>query len=401
MMLDGIRVIELAEWVAAPTASVVLGDFGADVIKIERLEGGDAMRGIGQTGTVPVPKDFNQLWELHNRNKRSVALDIKKEEGKEIVYKIAKNVDIFISNFRVPTLEKLGYDYSSISRINPGIIYLMVTGYGTRGPSKNWPGLDETAYWTRAGIMGLLGEPDAPPPVLRGAMGDLPTAIFAVAGIALALYHREKTGLGQQLEVSLLNSGIWAMGIDLQTTIHCKTEIPKVSRKEKINPLYNNYRTKDNRWIMFSMPQSDKYWPGFCEAIGRQDLRVDPRFDTHQNREQNHKVLISILDEVIGEKSVAELRDKFIEAGLVWDVSQTMSEVVNDLDVLRNEYIIEYDHPTRGRIKGISSPIKFSETPAQIRSAAPELGQHTEEILQRLGYTWAQIVELKDKKIIL
>ena len=401
MILDGIKVLELGEWVAAPAASMVLGDWGADVIKVERPDGGDAIRGVVQTGIAPTPEDFNQLWELNNRNKRSIAVDIRKDEGKKIIYKMVEKVDIFISSYRTSALKRLGYDYDTISRINSRIVYLIITGYGTKGPSKDLPGLDEVAYWARSGIMSILGEPDTPPPVLRGAFGDLPTAMFAAGGIALALYNRERTGMGQKLELSLLNSGIWVVGVDLQTAIHCNCDIPRVSRKEKINALYNRYQTKDGRWLVFSMPQSDRYWPNLCKALGREDLETDPRFNTRENRQQNNRLLISILDDVICKKTITELKDRFTEAGLVWDLAQSLTEVANDPDVVGNEYIVEYDHPRRGRIKGIASPIKFSRTPAKIRSAAPELGQHTEEILVDLGYTWAKIEELKDKKVII
>ena len=152
---------------------------------------------------------------------------------------------------------------------------------------------------------------------------------------------------------------------------------------------------------MIAMPQSDRYWPNFCKALEREDLETDPRFNTRENREQNNKLLISILDEAIGEKTIAELKSKFIEAGLVWDLAQSLIEVINDPDVVDNEYLVEYDHPVRGRVKGIAAPVKFSRTPARIRSAAPELGQNTEEILLSLGYTWSQIGELKDSKVIL
>jgi len=401
VILDGIKVLELGEWVAAPAASMVLGDWGADVIKVERPDGGDAIRGVVQTGIAPTPEDFNQLWELNNRNKRSIAVDIRKDEGKKIIYKMVEKVDIFISSYRTSALKRLGYDYDTISRINSRIVYLIITGYGTKGPSKDLPGLDEVAYWARSGIMSILGEPDTPPPVLRGAFGDLPTAMFAAGGIALALYNRERTGMGQKLELSLLNSGIWVVGVDLQTAIHCNCDIPRVSRKEKINALYNSYQTKDGRWLVFSMPQSDRYWPNLCKALGREDLETDPRFNTRENRQQNNRLLISILDDVICKKTITELKDRFTEAGLVWDLAQSLTEVANDPDVVRNEYIVEYDHPRRGRIKGIASPIKFSRTPAKIRSAAPELGQHTEEILVDLGYTWVKIEELKDKKVII
>jgi crotonobetainyl-CoA:carnitine CoA-transferase CaiB-like acyl-CoA transferase len=401
MTLSGIRVLELGVWAAAPSASAILGDWGAEVIKIENPNGGDPCRGILHTGGVFRGADFNQQWELLNRNKRSLALDITKDQGREVVYKIVTSADVFISNLRPTTLARLAYDYDTLSNINPRLIYCLVLGYGTAGPGKDWPAFDETAYWASSGLMSILGEPDSPPPMLHGAMGDLPTGMFAAGGIALALYHRERTGKGQKVAVSLLGSGAWTVAFDLQTALYYNYDSPRESRKDKINPLFNSYQTKDKRWIMLAMPQSELYWPRFCQAIGRTDLEADPQFNTHERRVENSKLLISILDEVMTTITLTELSEKFRHADLVWAPVQTLTEVANDPNMIMNQYIVEYVHPSRGKVRGISSPVNFSDTPAVIRNPAPELGQDTEEILLEIGYNWDEIQQMKDNKVIL
>jgi len=401
MALSGIKVLELGVWAAAPSAAAILGDWGAEVIKIENPDGGDPCRGILRSGGVFLGADFNQHWELLNRNKRSLAVDITKDKGREIVHRIVGSTDVFISNLRAGTLARLGYDYGTLSNINPRLIYCSITGYGLAGPGKDWPAMDETAYWASSGIMSILGEPDSPPPMLHGAIGDLTTGMFAAGGIALALYHRERTGKGQMVDLSLLSSAAWTVAFDLQTALYYNYDSPRESRKDKINPLFNSYETKDKRWIMLAMPQSDLYWSRFCQAIGRPDLEADPRFSTHERRQENSKLLISILDEIMATKTLAELTERFRDFDLVWSPVQTLTEVADDPNMVRNKYIVEYIHPSRGKVRGISSPIKLSETPASIRHSAPELGQHTEEILLEFGYNWDQINRLRDDKVIL
>ena len=401
MALSGMRVLELGVWAAAPSAGAALGDWGAEVIKIENPDGGDPCRGILRTGGVFLEADFNQQWELLNHNKRSLALDITKDRGRKVVYKIVKRTDVFISNLRPGTLARLAYDYDTLSNINPHLIYCLISGYGTAGPGKDWPAMDETAYWASSGIMSILGEPDSPPPMLHGAIGDLTTGMFAAGGVALALYHRERTGKGQRVDLSLLGSAAWTVAFDLQTALYYNYDSPRESRKDKINPLFNSYQTKDKRWVMLAMPQSDLYWSRFCQAIGRTDLEADPRFNTHERRQENSKLLISILDQVIATKNLAELTEKFSQADLIWSPAQTLTEVANDPNMISNQYLVEYEHPSRGKVRGISSPVKLSEKRPRIRAPAPELGQHTEEILLELGYNWDQIKRLKDGKVIL
>lgn len=348
-----------------------------------------------------LPADFNYLYEFFNRNKKSVAVDAKTGKGKEIIYKLVERSDIFITNYRPAALEKLSIDYETLSRLNPKLIYAHITGYGPRGPGRDWPAFDETAFWARSGIMGIMGEPDTPCPPLHGAIGDLTTALSVFSGIMLALYQRERTGIGQKVDSSLLSSGAWVVGWDLQASLYTGQDIPRQSRKNQADPLHNTYLTKDRRWIQFSMTEKDRYWPLLCRALDREDLLNDPRFSSHEKRRQNSELLISILDEIMAAKTLDEVKDRFYDAGLLWAPAQTLTEVINDPQLIDNEVLIEYEHPGIGRFRGIDSPIKLSGYANKVRGPAPELGRHTEEVLLELGYVPHQIQELREQKAII
>jgi len=398
MLLEGIKVVEMSAYVVAPATGVILGDFGAEVVKVEPPQG-DPHRAVMQTGIVP-PADFNYLFEAFNRNKKSVAINAKSEPGREVIYKLVEQSDIFISNYRPAAIEKLSIGYPTLSRINPKLIYVHITGYGAKGPGKDWPAFDETAFWARSGIMAILGEPDSPCPSLHGAIGDLTTSLGVFGSIMLALYHRERTGQGQKIDASLLASGAWVAGWDLQASLYNGQDVLRQSRKKRANPMHNIYRTKDGRWLQFSMAQTERYWPVLCRALDREDLLHDDRFSSHEKRCQNSEVVISILDEIIATKTLAEVEDRFYAEGMVWAPAQTMTEVTNDPQLAANEVLIEYDHPTLGRFRGIDSPIRLSGCTDKVKSAAPELGQHTEEVMRALGYAPGQIEELRKQQAI-
>jgi len=399
MLLEGIKVLEMAAYVVAPATGVILSDFGAEVVKVEPPEG-DPHREVLQTGIAPAA-DFNYLFESFNRNKKSVAINAKTDQGKEIIYKLAAQSDIFISNYRPAAIEKLSIDYATMSRINPRLIYAHITGYGPQGPGKDWPAFDETAFWARSGIMSLLGEPDTPPPSLHGAIGDLTTSLGVFGSIMLALYHRERTGQGQKIDSSLLGVGAWVVGWDLQASLYTGQDVPRQSRKKRANPLHNTYMTKDGRWVQFSMAQTERYWPIICRALDREDLLSDDRFCSHEKRCQNSELVISILDEVMATKTLSEVKDRFYEEGMVWAPAQTLTEMADDPQLTANGVLIEYDHPTVGRFRGIDSPIKLNGCPDKVKGPAPGLGQHTEEVLLKLGYVADQIQELKRQKVII
>jgi len=398
MVLDGVKVVEVSTWAAGPTCGMWLAEWGADVIRVEPIEG-DAVRGFAQWGILPTT-DFNFLWEMWNRSKRGIAVDLSREQGQDIVHRLVEKSDIFLANLRPNALKRARLEYEILSTLNPRIIYASITGHGNKGPGTEWPAFDDLAFWARAGIGSTLGEPDGPYVNLRGAMGDHTTGMFMLGGIVLALYARERTGYGQRVDTSLLSCGVWVAGVDIQGALTYEVTVEKPSRKTTTNPLFNYYQCKDGKWIVFSMLQSDRYWPNFCKALGRENLEHDPRFNSFQKRIDNSMELVKIIDEVIVTKNQKEWEPLFIKNGLVFALAQTPDQVIKDPCVLENDCIVEYDHHSRGKIKGISCPVQLSRAPSKIRGSAPEYSQHTEEVLLELGYKWEDISKLKDEKVI-
>ena len=256
MPLSGISVVEMTQNVFGPVVGSVLAEWGADVIKIERLEGGDIVRGLFSYGVIE-NMAINPFLEMCNHNKRGICIDLKQQEGQKIAHELISKADVFICNMRPSTLKKLNMDYENLIKINPRLIYAQATGYGSKGDEADRPAFDDTAFWARGGIMMTLGEPDVAPPGIRGAQGDMPAASTLVSGILLALLHRSQTGLGQLVDTSLLGSAVWVNAADLQSSIIAQRDIPRMSRKAKMNPLINHYETKDHRWVQLCMPQTD------------------------------------------------------------------------------------------------------------------------------------------------
>ena len=398
--LEGIRVIDLSMWAFGPSCGAVLADWGAEVIHVEDITG-DPTRGILAIGGVYLPKgDFPWPFHLCNRGKKSLAVDLRKEEGREIIYKLCERSDVFLTNFIESTLKRLRVDYETLSKINPRLIYAHVSGYGERGEEKERPGYDYAAFWARGGIMGHLGEPGSLPPPQLPALGDQISALCLAGGIALALFHRERTGEGQKIALSLLGSAVWMNSWQVQAMLSTGEEYPKLSRKEATNPLWNYYRARDGKWFYLVCLQSDRYWDGFCKAIGREDLRDNPKFNTHEKRMENNKELISILDELFLTKDRDEWGRLFDENGVLWAPIQTCSEVVRDPQVIANEFIVEVEDPEFGKVKLVKSPLQMEKTPAAVEKTAPQFAQHNEEIMLELGYSWDEIKDLKEKGVI-
>lgn len=400
-LLQGIKVVELAQWIAAPAAAAILSDWGADVIKIEDPMGGDPLRGYAETGSNYPKMEINGPFELDNRNKKSAAINLKHKLGQEIAYRLVKRADIFLTNLRSKALDRLHMNYESLSSINPNLIYAELTGYGEAGPDKDQPGFDRSAYFARSGIQDLLREPETSPPGMRPAFGDHMSSGFLAAAILGALWHRERNGVAQKVHVSLYHCGIWQLGTDIQVSLISGKDIPKTTRSAPGNPLTNHYKTKDGRWIVLAMPQSDRYWPEFCKAIDKEDLALDSRYRSHQLRLQNIVPLVSLLDKILATRTYAEWKETLDKSGCVFGLIQTTSEVVSDPQAWANDMFTSIEHPTAGKIKLITAPGKFSKTPGMPRTAAPELGQHTEEILLEIGYTWDDLARLKEEQVII
>jgi crotonobetainyl-CoA:carnitine CoA-transferase CaiB-like acyl-CoA transferase len=343
----------------------------------------------------------NFYWDLVNRNKKSVALDIRHSLGREVVHRLVKQADVFISNIRPATLKRLGYDYETLSGLNPRLIYAYANSFGTNGKDAERKGMDETAFWARGGIMSILGDPGTPVSILRGAMGDLTTSMFLATGIGMALYERSKTGLGQRVDSSLYGSAIWVNGFDIQATLSSGQESLRTSRKARRNPFNNAYQTKDERWIQLAITDFEKHRLAIFQALGREGLKDDPRFGSRAAIYEHNQDLIAILDEIFEGRTLAEWVDRLGRLDVAWSPAYTIGEIVEDPQAWENEFLIEAQDESGESRKLVAVPVKLRGTPGKVHSFGPELGQHTEEVLLELGYTWEQITDLKNAQVII
>ena len=401
--LQGVKVIGVTQVVAMPACCSIMADWGADVIKVEPLTG-EWMRGLTTFLGTPLEREFDGgkvhcAFQLLNRNQRGLAVDLRHEQGREIVYKLVDQADVFISNYELNVLKRFGLDFVSLSQRNPRLIHAVLTGYGMEGPLKDERGYDYTAAWTRGGMMYLLGEAGGALPTQRPGLMDMVAAVHMAAGICAALFEQGKTGLGQELTLSLYQTAVWTTGMDMQNALF-GMPFPKNDRLRAPNPLWNTYLSKDGKWFQFAMATED-YWPPFCQAVGRPDLENNPRFDTADNRMQNSEELVGIVDRIMAERTAEELERRFKECNLVYAFAISPMEIAADTQALADNFFVEVEHPIAGKAELVNSTIKFSRTPATLRSVAPEVGQHTEEILLSLNYTWEEISQLKDQGVIL
>ena len=399
--LQGIKVVELGHWVAVPSACAILADWGAEIIKIEDPEVGDSLRGVKSTEGVPQGNHIVPVFEVLNRGKRGLAVNLRLRQGREIVYRLVKQCDIFASNFQPRVLAKLGMDYETLGQLNSRLIYAIVTGYGEVGPDKDKPGYDYTAFWARGGLMSKLGAPASPPPSHRPGIGDNITSMCVTSGILAALLARERTGRGQKVAFSLYQTAVWVMNQDIQVALYRGEEIPNIERRKVKNPLWNSYQTSDGRWIQLAMMQSERFWPSFCKAVGRPELQNDRRFNSHEKREENNELLISIISEVFASKTLRHWVETLDKHDQVNSMAQTILEITNDPQAIENGFFVKLDHPNAGKIRLIANPVKFGETQAIVKGPAPQVGQHSEEILLELGYSWDDITRLKDEGAII
>lgn len=398
LALEGIKVVELAIWALGPAAAAALGDWGADVIKIEDPAGGDPARSLETLVGAPAPTKYS-VYDVDNRNKRSIVIDLKQEPGRKVAYKLIEEADVFVTNYRAAALQRLGMDYETLTKINPKLIYAYCSGYGEKGPEKDKAGYDIGAYWARGGFMVQLGSEGTPPVAQYAGLGDQPGGFQAAGGIALALFVRERTGIGQKVSLSLLRSAVWTVSLNAASTMEYGG-LPRISRKAVANPLVNHYQTRDEKWIMLLMLQPDRYWSDFCRATGLEKLEHDPKFDSMLARAINREELVSILDEVFASKTRDEWADGFTGFDILWDPGNTFADLIEDPQAVATDCFVSFEHPSKGQIKLPATPIELSETPPSIRRHAPEFGEHTEEVLLEMGYTWEDITAFKEAKVI-
>lgn len=396
--LEGIKVVEISQWAAAPGAAVILGDFGADVIKIEHPVRGDGWRGIMSSGAIPIG-DVNYPWEQDNRNKRGMTLDISNAEAQEIFRKIIEKCDVFLTNLRPNELKRYNLEYETLVKYNPKLIYTNVTGYGRKGPDRERPGYDYTAFWARSGLQSVVKEPDRAPIFQRGAMGDHIASIATACGIITALFHRERTGIGQEVDVSLLGTGCWVLAFDIMAALVTGCYAPPRKREEMLS-MVNVYRTKDDKWIMMMHLQPDPYWPKFCKAMGLDHLANDPEYSTMFQRLLHEFELIPKVEEIMAGKTLEEWKKIMDECGLIYAPVQEPTEVAKDEQAWANDNFLKFEHPIHGAMTMVNNPMRLSKSPGTIRRAAPEFNQHTEEVLQEFGFSWDDITRFKAKGVI-
>lgn len=394
----GLKVIDVASYVAAPAAATILSDFGADVIKVEPPKIGDPYRYLYRLEGNPTSTK-NYYWQVTNRNKRSLAVDLKTPAGVEIISKLIKEADVFIINFPPHVRKALGLMYEDVSRINDKIIYADLTGYGEKGPEADKPGFDETAYWARSGFVDFSRMAGAPPFFSIGGSGDHPAASALYGGIVTALYNREKTGKGSHVTTSLIGSAAWAVGAWLQAALDGATPARAQDRTNPVNPLINSYRAQDDRWLLLCFVAEDKEWPGLVKTINNPGLLTDVRFADGKARRQHTKELTKILEEAFATKPLSYWREELDKLRLTFSVVQTLDELATDQQLILNGDIREIKDGT-GKSFTVDSPVHIKGEEKVQPRLAPSLGEHNFEILSELGYNANEIEALGVSKII-
>lgn len=399
--LDGVRVIDLTMWFQGPVAAQHLADLGAEVIHFERPQGGDLGRGVRTIKALPVG-DWNQYFLVINRNKKSMAVDLGKPKGVEIMHKLVADSDVFLSNLSRKALAKWQCSYEELSAINPKLVYAMGSGYGPFGGITK-PSFDMTVQ-ALTGIMARLGEPEQPPIYLGMGSGDAMGGIMASLGIMLALHAREQTGKGQFIDASLYGAQLFMASPTLQAFLATGDERyeKQRSRTTPENPLWNTYPTED-RWVFLCEPNSDDRWQRLCGTLGASQLDSDDRFRTSAGRVEHAAAVTEALDACLRTRPASEWLERWGEAGITATLIKNLQELGEDPQAWENDYFVKAHCDEVNRevmVRGL--PVGFSKTPGTVRHLGPELGQDTELMLvDSLGYTWEQVGELKEEGVIL
>ncbi|MDH3679476.1 MAG: CoA transferase [Acidimicrobiia bacterium] len=393
--MDGVRVVEMGLWVAGPSCGGILADWGADVVKIEPLAG-DPFRSIEWS----YPDNVNPPFELDNRGKRSLALDIRDDRGLAVVHDLLAMADVFVTNYRPAGLERAGLDYSSLADRYPQLIYAQVTGYGLGGDERDRAAYDMGAFYSRGGIGAAITPDGNDMPYPRSGMGDHMTGLAAAAGVSAALFHRARTGEGQQVSTSLLRLGAYMYGWDQNVSARLDVDAEPVTRSQPPNPLLNGYRCCDNKWIWLLGLEADRHWPNVAAALGRPDWEHDPRFDSIEQRMKHSAELVAAMDEVIVTKAREEWAPILDRHGVWWAKVQSTLEMRSDPQAHAAGCYVKAPTAEGQMVDMVATPVDFGSTPWDVSGAAPELGQHTELVLMELGKDWDEIEHLKADGVI-
>jgi crotonobetainyl-CoA:carnitine CoA-transferase CaiB-like acyl-CoA transferase len=400
--LDGVRVLEVAIYAFVPSATAVLADWGADVLKVEHPVMGDPGRSTAAWGVPAEVNGVSHLWEVANRGKRAMTLDIATPEGKEILMRLVDESDVFVTNFLPPARRKLGIDPEDIMARNPRIIYARGSAQGPRGAMADRGGFDGVTYWTRTGASLGVTPPDHDVPLAMPGpgFGDLQSGVALAGGIAAALYKRERTGEGVVVDVSLMSMGLWAMGMTISgASVLDVDRLPHQHHRDSTNPLVNEYRTKDDGFIALAFLQSDRYWPEFCVLVERLDWLADERFTDSTDRAANSQALVKLLDELFLERDLAEWQDLLSTQDGQWDTVMPAGQARHDEQALANGYVQRVEHDGDAEIVLVPAPAQFDgEVPAL--GKAPTFGADTDDVLRAQGLDDDAIADLRARGVI-
>ena len=394
--LAGVRVVELGVWVAGPATGGILADWGAHVVKIEQPDGDPARQFLAMLGG-DLP--FNPPFELDNRSKRSIVIDLTVPAGHDLALELLADADAFVTNIRLDALERLGLDAPTLQARNPGLVYGALTGYGLEGPERDRAAYDVGAFWARSGVVQLLTKPGGEPPFQRGGMGDHGAGMALAAGICAALVARARTGQGQVVATSLLRHGMYTIGFDLNTALRLGQPIGTATHATMGNPTINCYQDRDGRWFWLIGLEGERHWPDLCRAVGRPDWIDDERFATARARRHNVGELIPALDAIFATKTREEWGAVLDEHDMWWAPVQTTEEVLGDAQAWAGGGFVEVPDGD-GTATMINTPLDFVGTPGGPRAMPPTLGQHTDEVLGELGRNAEQIAALRADRVV-
>ena len=391
--LEGIKVLDLSRTLAGPFSTMMLGDMGADIIKVEQPGSGDETRRF----TPPTWDGESCYYLSSNRNKRSITIDLKSSVGKEIIYKLVKEADVLVENFRTGTMEALGFGYEQLKEMNPRLIFCSISGFGRTGPEKNRPGYDLLLQGF-SGVMSITGDPDRPPVKVGTSTVDINTGMFAAYAMITALFAREKSGKGQFIDVSLLDGQLAILNY-LGTNFFATGKPAQRfgSGHPTIVP-YQAFQAKDMDIIL--AVANDRLWQKCCKGFGWNDLIEDSKFKINDDRVANRELLVGIINERLSQLESKEIFDLMEQAGVPCGPIHTVEQILTHPHVQAREMILEIDHPVVKNLKVPGFPVKFSETPAQLKKHPPLLGEHTNEILMELGYSEKEIMAMKQENIL-
>jgi crotonobetainyl-CoA:carnitine CoA-transferase CaiB-like acyl-CoA transferase len=395
--MEGVRVIEVAIYAFGPAAGAVLADWGADVVKVEHPQSGDPLRGLVAYGVKPGEGGVTYLWEVLNRGKRSIGIDISTEDGRELLLSLCEGADVFITNFLGPARQRLGIDADAVMARNPRIIYGRATGHGPKGPDADKGGYDGVSFWARSGVsIAAMDADNAYPVPLPGpAFGDIQSGAHLAGGIAAALFQRERTGRGAVVDVSLYGSGLWAMQpVIAGAHASGQERLAPLDRRRPANPVWNVYRTSDGRFLALSMLEGDRYWPAFCETVGRPELIADERFLTAEAREANNEACVAILDELFATRTLEEWKEILGRQDGPWAITQAPRDALDDPQAIANSFVQWVKYDNGATLPLVHAPAQIDGQPATL-GAAPGHATDTDEVLLQAGLTWDDLIRLK------